>query len=162
MTVLVTYSTNKEIRIVSEFLAKRVNGECIEIIDLKRKKGFFNSIRNNYNAMRSTKTEIQPSSIDLSKYNLILMGSPSTLGNPSPAILTFIDNCDFKNKDVIIYTTTHTRQGHGVLNDMKKRIESRGGRIINSFIIRVNDKTEEEIIRNTLRVIYALDLDLYL
>ena len=64
MTVLVTYSTNKEIRIVSEFLAKRVNGECIEIIDLKRKKGFFNSIRNNYNAMRSTKTEIQPRSID--------------------------------------------------------------------------------------------------
>lgn len=161
MPVLVTYSQNRKIKIVSEFLAERIKAECVEIKDLKRKNGFFNNLRNNINAVRLNKTDIEPQSIDMSKYNLVLIGSPATLGNPSPAILTLIDNCDFTNKDVIIYTTTHTTQGHGVLKEMMKRIESRGGHVINTFIIRVNDKSKEEIIRNTLRVIYELDLDLY-
>ncbi|OED30147.1 flavodoxin [Methanosphaera sp. WGK6] len=162
MAVLVTYSTNNKTKIVSEFLANRVNADCIEIKDLNIKKGFFNNIRNNYNALRSKKTDINPEVIDLEKYNLILIGTPTILGNPSPAILTLIENCNFKNKDVIIFTTTHTTQGHSVLNEMKKSIELKGGRIINAFIIRVNDKSKEDIIKSTLRVIYELDLDLYL
>lgn len=162
MTVLVTYSSNNKTRIVSEFIAKRVNADCIEIKDLKRKNGFFNNIKSNFNAIRLNKTEIDPETIDLEKYELILLGTPSTLGNPSPAILTLIDNCNFKNKDVIIYTTTNSKQGTSVLNELKKQIEKQGGRIINSFIVRVNDKSEEELIRNTLKVIYELDLEIYI
>ena len=41
MTVLVTYSSNNKTKIVSEFIATRVNADCIEIKDLKRKKWFF-------------------------------------------------------------------------------------------------------------------------
>ena len=51
---------------------------------------------------------------------------------------------------MIIYTTTNSKQGTGVLNELKKRVEIRGGRIINSFIVRVNDKSNDELIRNTL------------
>ena len=107
MSVLVTYSSNNKIKIVSEFIANRIDADSIEIKDLKRKNGFFNNIRNNYNALCLNKTEISPEVIDFTNYNLILLGTPSTYGNPSPAILTLIDNCNFKNKDVIIYTTTN-------------------------------------------------------
>lgn len=162
MTVLVIYSSNNKTRIISEFIATRINADRVEIKDLKRKNGFFNNIKSNFNAIRLNKTEIDPETVDLEKYELILLGTPSTLGNPSPAILTLIDNCNFKNKDVIIYTTTNSKQGTGVLNELKKRIENRGGRIINSFIVRVNDKSEEELIRNTLKVIYELDLEIYI
>ncbi|WP_288976126.1 flavodoxin [uncultured Methanosphaera sp.] len=162
MSVLVTYSSNNKIKIVSEFIANRIDADSIEIKDLKRKNGFFNNIRNNYNAICLNQTEISPEVIDFTNYNLILLGTPSTCGNPSPAILTLIDNCNFKNKDVIIYTTTNSKQGTGVLNELKKRVEIRGGRIINSFIVRVNDKSNDELIRNTLKVLYELDLEIYI
>lgn len=63
---------------------------------------------------------------------------------------------------MIIYTTTNSKQGTGVLNELKKRVEIRGGRIINSFIVRVNDKSNDELIRNTLKVLYELDLEIYI
>jgi len=161
MTILVTYSENKEIRIISQFIADRIHSDCIEIKDLNKKSGFFNNIISDYKALRSSFTTIEPNSIDFSEYNLILLGSPSILGKPSPAILTLINNCDFKNKDVIIYTTTRSSKGTSVLKELKKKIESKGGKILNSCIFRVNEKTEEELIMNTLKVIYELDLDLY-
>ena len=44
---------------------------------------------------------------------------------------------------------------------MKKKIENNGGIILNSFIMRVNNKSENEIKINTLKIIKELDLDLY-
>ena len=154
MTTLITYSNERKIRVISQFIADRINGELIEVKDLNIKKGFFNRIRSNYNAYQSIKTDIEPKSIDFSKYNLIFLGSPSTLGNPSPAILTLIDNCDFSNKDVIIYTTTNSNQGKNVLKEMKKQVEAKNGRVINSFIIRVNNKDDDELILATLNIFY--------
>lgn len=40
MSVLVTYSSNNKIKIVSEFIANRIDADSIEIKDLKRKNGF--------------------------------------------------------------------------------------------------------------------------
>ncbi len=162
MSVLITYSTSNKIKVVSDVIAQRLNADTIEIKDLNRKKGFMNSFRNNFNAIRSNQTEIRPSSIDFSEYDLIFIGSPASFRNPSPAILTLINNCDLRHKDVIIYTTTNaSRGGYSVLKTMKDRIEAKGGRIINSFIIRVNNKTEKELILSTLRVIHELDLEIY-
>lgn len=162
MAVLVTYSSNNKTKFISEFIANRINAECIEIKDLKRKNGFFNNIRNNFNAIRSNTTDIEPETIDMNKYDLILLGCPSTLGSASPAILTLINNCDLTNKDLIIFTTTNSKQGMGVLNELKKHVELKGGRVINSFIVRVNNKTSEELTLNTLKVLYELDLDIYI
>ncbi len=162
MSVLIAYSTSKKIEVISKVIAERINADTIEIRDLNRKKGFLNSFRNNFNALSSNNTEITPSSIDFSDYDLIFIGSPASLRNPSPAILSLINNSDFKRKDVIIFTTTNaSRGGYGVLETMKKRIEAKGGRIINSFIVRVNNKTEEDLVLSALRVINELDLEIY-
>ncbi len=162
MSTLITYSTNDQTRFISKFIAKRINADLIEVKDLNKKTGVFNSLKDNYNALRLNKTSTNPKSIDIQKYDLILFGSPSQFGNPTPAMLSIIDNCDFNNKNIILYTTTNGKQGAKVLNTMKKKIEARGGIIVNSFILRVNNKTKQELITNTLKIIYELDLDLYI
>lgn len=161
MSVIIVFSSGKEIRLISHVMAERIECETIEIKDLKRKNGIINNIISNYNAVRYNKTNIEPEHMNFDKNNLILIGTPSTMGNPSPAIITFIENNNFKNKNIILFTTTNSMQGHSILNDMKKRIEKKGGIIINSFIMRVNNKSEDELKNNTLLVLHKLDIDLY-
>lgn len=161
MTSIIIYSSNKKIKFITKIISEKINSKIVEIKDLNKKSGLFSNIKNNINALRSNETEIKPESIDLSKEDLIIIGSPSTFGNISPAISTFIDKNSFKNKNVIIFTTTNSRQGYDVLNQMKKKIEEKEGIIVNSFIMRVNNKSDEELKLNTLKVIKQLDLDLY-
>ncbi len=161
MTSIIIFSKNNKMKYVSSIIKEKTYSDIIEIKDLERKSGFLGRFKNNYNALRSNKTRIEPETITLNDYDLILIGSPSTFGSVSPAISTFIEKNTFKNKNVIIYTTTNSRQGYEVLRQMKNKIEEKGGTIVNSFILRVNNKSDDEIKINTIKVIKELDLDLY-
>lgn len=152
----------KEIQYISNIIKDKYNADIIEIKDLNRKNGFFNNLRNNYTALKNNYTKISPETVDFSKYNLILIGCPSTLGNISPALNTLLNNCDLNGKNVIIYITTNSSQGHNVLKQIKKQVDIKGGQVINSFIIRVNNKTKQELLVNTIQLLPQLDIDLYL
>ena len=161
MTSIIIFSSNKKTKFISEIIREKIDAEIVEIKDLNKKSGFIGNIKNNYNALRSNNTDIFPETIDLISYDLIIIGSPSTFGGISSAISTFIEKNSFENKKVVIFTTTNSRQGYDVLRHMKKKIESNGGTILNSFIMRVNNKSNAEIKINTLKIIKELDLDLY-
>lgn len=161
MTSIIIFSSNKKTKFISEIIQEKLDANLVEIKDLNKKSGFIGNIKNNYNALRSNNTDIFPETIDLIGYDLIIIGSPSTFGGISPSISTFIEKNSFKNKKVVIFTTTNSGQGYDVLKHMKKKIESKGGTILNSFIMRVNNKSKTEIKINTLKIIKELDLDLY-
>lgn len=161
MTSMIIFSSNKKTKFISEIIQEKIDADLVEIKDLNKKRGFFGNIQNNYNAFRSNNTLIDPEKVDLTGYDLVIIGSPSTFGGVSPAISTFIDKNSFKNKNVIIFTTTNARQGYDVLKHMKNKIEIKGGTIINTFIMRVNNKSEDELRINTIKIIRDLDLDLY-
>lgn len=161
MTSIIIFSSNKKTKFISEIIQEKIDAEIVEIKDLNKQSGFIGNIKNNYNALRSNNTDIFPETIDLINYDLIIIGCPSTFGGISPAISTFIEKNSFKNKKVVIFTTTNSRQGYDVLKHMKTKIETNGGTILNSFIMRVNNKSEDEIKINTLKIIKELDLDLY-
>lgn len=161
MTSIIIFSSSKKNKIITRTLAEKTESDLVEIKDLKKNNGFFNNIRNNFNALRSQQTNIEPETINLESYDLIIIGCPSTLGNISPAINTFISKNEFYDKNIIIYTTTNTGQGYDVLKQMKEKLERKGGHIINSFIMRVNNKSDEELKINTIKLIKQLDIDLY-
>lgn len=163
MSLLIIHSIGKEINFISKIINEKYpDSKIIEIKDLNKKNGFLSNLRNNYNAILSNNTLISPERVDFSDVNLILLGSPSTFGNISPAISTFIQNNDFSDKNVIIYTTTNSKQGTGVLKQMKKLVEKKGANVVNSFIIRVNDKTDRDLMVNTIKLLPQLDIDLYM
>lgn len=162
MSLLIVYSSGKKIQYISNIINERYDSDIVEVKDLNRKKGFLNNLKSNYAAFRNNTTKISPEHIDLEKYNLVLLGCPSTLGNISPALNTLIANCDFSNKDVMIYTTTNGTNATGVLKQMKKAVDKKHGKVVNSFIIRTNNKTNQELLINTVKLLPQLDIDLYI
>ncbi|MBR0471259.1 MAG: hypothetical protein IJI98_00995 [Methanosphaera sp.] len=161
MTSIIIFSSNKSIKIITTTLKEKLESDIAEIKDLNKKQGFLKNIRNNINALRSQETSIEPEIIDMTSYDLIILGCPSTLGGISPAIKTFISKNNFKDKNIIIFTTTNTGQGYDVLKQIKEKLEDKEAHIVNSFIMRVNNKSEEELKINTIKLIKQLDIDLY-
>ena len=161
MTSIIIFSSNKSIKIITTTLKEKLESDIAEIKDLNKKQGFLKNIRNNINALRSQETSIEPEIIDMTGYDLIILGCPSTLGGISPAIKTFISKNNFKDKNIIIFTTTNTGQGYDVLKQIKEKLEDQEAHLVNSFIMRVNHKSEEELKINTIKLIKQLDIDLY-
>ncbi|MBO7719577.1 MAG: hypothetical protein J6S29_05445 [Methanosphaera sp.] len=162
MSLLIVYSSGKKIQYISNIINERYDSDIVEVKDLNRKKGFLNNIKSNYAAFRNNTTKITPEYVDFAKYNLILLGCPSTLGNISPALNTFIANCDFTGKNVMIYTTTNGTNATGVLKQIKKAADKKNANVVNSFIIRTNNKTDQELLINTVKLLPQLDIDLFI
>ena len=160
--MVIVYSSGKKIKYISHIINERYESDIIEVKDLNRKKGFLNNLKSNYTAFSNSYTSITPENVDFTDYNLIMLGCPSTLGNISPALNTLIANCDFKDKNVIIFTTTNGTNATNVLKQIKKAADDKGANVVNSFIIRTHNKSEQELLINTVKLLPQLDIDLYL
>ena len=113
------------------------------------------------NSFRETKTEITPKSVDLTPYSTIYFGTPTWNGNPTPAIITMIDRCDLKGKDVILFATMDSNRGESNVKRLEEKVKMRGARVIESFTIATKDKTPEKLAHDTEAVIEIKDLKMY-
>ncbi|BAW31620.1 MAG TPA: flavodoxin domain-containing protein [Methanothermobacter sp.] len=160
-TLIIYYSRTKKTETVAKTLADELSAETIEIKDLKDRYSFLSTMGSIIDAIREKKTKIDPENIDLKDYNLLYIGSPTWAGKPAPAIITLIDNLNLKGKDVILFSTMGRQGGNNVIERMAEKIKARGGRIINSFIIKTGGKQFNEIKEDTLKVIAEKDLKIY-
>ena len=160
-TLMIYYYNKKNIKIVAETLAKELEGYICEVKDLKNRKGFKNRITASIDSFREAKTEIYPPKLDLEEYDLIYFGTPTQANNPAPAIITMIDRCDLRGKDVILFATMASSGGESAIETMEKKIRFRGGRVIESFTLKTKGMEEEDVIRSTESLINQLDLKMY-
>jgi flavodoxin len=160
-TVILYYSRTQKTALVAKTIAEKIGADTLEIMDLKNRAGFLSYVNASADALRENKTNIKPDPVDISDYGLVYIGTPTWAGKPAPAIITLIDKCDLKGKDVILFATMGSRSGSRVLGRMEEKVEARGGRMVNSFLMKTGDKSMEEIIEDTKKVIKELDLKLY-
>ncbi|WP_052833584.1 flavodoxin family protein [Staphylothermus hellenicus] len=73
-------------------------------------------------------------------YDLVFIGSPVWAGKPTPAINAFISKA-------VIFVTMAMHGGKSAVKVLRRRIESKGGKIIGSFIIRTLGVKEDKLIR---------------
>ena len=159
--MILYYSDGGKTRIVAETLALNLKTDICRIKDMKKRDGIRNRLSSTVDAFRETKTEIYPPRIDLEEYDTIYIGTPTWANNPTPAIITLIDSCDLKGKDVILFTTTSASDGENTLDKMEMKIRARGGRVVQQFTIKTRDKSPKELQKFTENVIKILDLELY-
>ena len=112
------------------------------------------------NAFRETKTEIIPAQVDLRDYDTIYFGTPTWSRNPTPAILTIVDRCDLRAKDVILFATMDNR-GNSNIERLEEKVKLRGGRVIESFSIQTKDKSPEKLVNDAEAMIEIKDLKMY-
>ena len=160
-TLIIYYSDSGSTKVMARTLSMHLKADIIGIKDLKNRKGFANRLLSSVDAFRESKTEISPKKFDFTDYDLIYLGTPTWANNPTPAIITFIDNCNWKGKDVILFTTLSGNGGENVLDRLEEKVSLRGARVVESFAITTKDKSSEDLIHDTEAKINVLDVKMY-
>lgn len=160
-TLIIYYSQGGTTDLVAKTLAKHINASLVRIHDLKNRDGFKNRLMASINAFRENKTDIVPAKVDLTNYDTIYIGSPTWAGNPTPAILTIIDRCNFTGKDVILFSTMDSSRGESNLERLEEKVKMRGGRVIESFTLATKNKSPEKLVNDTEAIIEMKDLKMY-
>ena len=83
--------------------------------------------------------------MDIDYYETIFIGTPVWLGSITPAIKKIIDNMDFKNKNIILFTTTKGIGDEIAMRKLTKLVNKHNGNIIGRFSIISNGGTEKLI-----------------
>ena len=158
---IIYYSNTGKTDLVAKTLSKHLNADLIRIYDLKNRDGFKNRIFASINAFRETKTDIVPAKVDLRQYDTIYFGTPTWNGNPTPAILTIIDRCDLRAKDVILFATMDSNHGDSNIERLEEKVRLRGARVIQTFTLTTKDKSPEKLVSDTEATIKIKDLKMY-
>lgn len=159
--IIIYYSNGGTTDLVAKTLAKNLNADLVRIHDLKNRDGFKNRLFASINAFRETKTDIVPAKVDLRGYDTIYFGTPTWSGNPTPAILTIIDRCDLRAKDVILFATMDSNRGESNIERLERKVKLRGARVIESFTMTTKDKSPEQLVNDTEAIIEMKDLKMY-
>ena len=159
--IIIYYSQSGKTDLIARVLGNRLNADLVRIHDLKNREGFKNKLISSLTSFRESKTDIVPASVDLTGYDTIYFGTPTWSGNPTPAIMTIIDRCDLRAKDVILFTTMDNTHGDSTIERLERKVKLRGARVIESFAITTKNKTPEKLVNDTETMIEMKDLRMY-
>lgn len=160
-TIIIYYSQGGSTDLVAKTLALNLHADLVRIHDLKNREGFKNKLLSSINAFREVKTDIIPAKVDLRGYDTVYFGTPTWAGNPTPAILTIIDRCDLRAKDVVLFATMDSNRGESNVERLDEKVKLRGARVIESFTIATKDKSPEKLVNTTEAIIDMKDLKMY-
>ena len=159
--LIIYYSLSGTTDLVAKTLAKNITADIVRIHDLKKRDGVKNKIFSSINAFRESKTDIKPSKVDLTDYDTVYFGTPTWVGNPTPAILTIIDRLNLKGKDVVLFATMDSNRGDTNIKRLEEKVKLRGARVIESFTLTTKNKSKEKLVRDTEAIIEMKDLKMY-
>lgn len=87
-------------------------------------------------AVLGLKSSIKPMDFELEQYETIFLGAQVWAGKTSPAINKYLENASFKDKEVWLFITKGDEKvPQKVIDSMTKRIEKKGGRVVDSISI---------------------------
>lgn len=106
---------------IAEKIAEAKSYDIEPIRTIKRYTGSYDDImaQGKEEIESGYRPELQPLTHDLSKYDRIIIGSPTWWYSVSPAVSTFLENTDLSGKTVIPYVTFGGYEGHS-LSDLQE------------------------------------------
>ena len=141
MKILIVYysKTGKTKEIAHSIANELADGNEVKLrrIKMKDEKNLLTTyLLDTKKAIRREKPEIEVIDYGHKEYDLILLGTPVWSTKPAPAINTYLGRSDFKNKRVALFATLRMMGGEKVIRILTEEIEKKGGKIINSIIIK--------------------------
>ena len=152
-SIVIFYSRSGKTYTVANEIKHALNSHFREIID-------YTSNRSTFEYLFPTifdSASIEPRKIDIDYYDTIIIGTPVWFGSLTPAIKKFIDNMDFKNKNIILFNTMKSKGGHLAMSRLVKHVKNHNGNIITTFTIKTNG-SKENIIKRTHKSLKDLNL----
>ena len=150
--LLVFYSLTGKTEIMAKTIAKELKADHCRVEETRKRNRFLAYITGGYAAIRDKCSEIKPVEFDVHDYDLILLGSPIWASKPVPAINAFINNTDFKNKEVIVFFTMGGTEYKKATNNITVKIEKSSGKVIDSFGVRAK-RNSDLVVKETKKMI---------
>lgn len=151
MTDLVVYYTRtNKTKMVAEKIAQMKNADMLEIIDKKDRSGALGYIGGVISAIRNSPTPIEYDVKDLSKYDIVYLGSPVWASKPAPAIREYIEQNDFSDVNVVTFVTMMSSGEKPALKIMNDMIQKQGGNVIKSFAIITKNTDIDELTQKAI------------
>jgi flavodoxin len=130
-----TGNTRQVAKMLEEkFKEKNAEVDLIEIEHIKR-PGFFAAGRG---SMKQQELPIKNSNFDMQKYDVILVGSPTWAGRPSPFIKSFMNKAEnIKGKKVVVFGTgmSPIAKREQFKEIMKNNLETAGIKIVEDYLL---------------------------
>jgi flavodoxin len=134
--LVVYYSRTGNTKAIAESVREVLGADIQEIKDMKDRSGFFGYIGGMIDVKKCPITEISPKEFNLKDYDLLLIGSPGWGMKFAPAITTFFNIADFTGKKVVLFGVASARIKQATLDEYSKLISSKGGKVIDTFLIK--------------------------
>jgi len=119
-SIVIFYSRTGNTQFVAETIASVLGSELIPLKDKKKRSGALGWLLAGRDAFLERQTEIEAVSLDLNKYDLILLGCPNWAANLPPAIRTFLTAKDFSGKKVALFCTQDSMGAEKVFNSLRR------------------------------------------
>lgn len=118
--LIVYYSRTGKTKAAAELIAKKLNADIEEIIDLKKRSGIFGYIFGGRDAMKKYLTKIKKPVKNPLKYDLVVIGTPLWASIMAPAVRTYLKK--FKIKKAAFFYTAGGSGSDKAFKDMKETI----------------------------------------
>ena len=135
--LVVYYSRSGNTEAMAREIARKFDADIVKI-KAERYTLDYQGWRNANNDAddKVTTTEIKPDIVDMSKYRLMFLGSPIWWYRPAPPLWAFVENNDFHGKNVVLFNTFNSRFKVEEVEAFQRKIEEKGGRLIDHLFIR--------------------------
>jgi len=145
--LVVYYSWKGKTELVATSISKVLNAQLKKVEEVKNRKGFFGFLSGGYGAIKGKCSKLKPMDFNLQNYGLVFLGSPVWALRTTPAINAFISKANLANKKVVLFVTMGGFGGKKAIKIMTDKIKLKGGRVINSFIVKTGGIKTEDIIK---------------
>jgi flavodoxin len=140
-SIVVVHSRTGNTARMGQLISDAINADYVRLDVPEGSQDSLISVPNRHENM-----EITPQKIDLSKYQLVFLGSPIWFMHPTAFIYSFIKNNDFTSKNVVLFYTYGGTIADDAIGEWEGLIQQRGGTVIDVIgIERSSSKTSEAL-----------------
>ena len=158
-SVVIYYSysgnTKRVSQVLTGLLAAKGEVESVELVSLDEAESFLAQCKR---AFLRRRAKIQPVNFDLSRYDLICVGTPVWAFGPAPAINTYLDKCfGLEAKEVILFTTYGSGVGkERCLNYMQDILAKKGVKTFKRFSVSQGKVGEHNFVLSQIKEVLPL------
>jgi flavodoxin len=154
-TSIIYYSYSGITRGIAEKIQKACRGDLIEVKSKEHYSRLTAYTLGAYRAMKAECDPIEPETIDVTVYDLVIIGTPVWAFKPTPAInaaIAALKGCN--GKKAVIYATCGG-SAKDTLPIMKKALEAKGVNIVGQYILTKKEIGDEQKIKMLINSISA-------
>lgn len=152
---VIFYSRTGKTRLAAQAIGDTLKVKALEIKEVADYSGPIGFICGGKSALMK-KTGPLSLSPNIENAELIVLGTPVWASTLPPATLEWINNTDFHNKELILFSTYRGNPGK-TLKQLEDILASKGGKILASFSIKTGFTKDEKIHKNAVDALIRLE-----